>query len=198
MAQIFSLKDGIKKLKERILELKKRGRIIVVGIAGASCSGKSFTARKIKAKIIPFDDYYIGLKKMAKKRVKNFDEPRALDLNLLKKHLKELKKGRAIIKPVYDLRIHERIGIEKFMPSKVMILDGLYALRPEILKFIDLKVFVESPKKLRLKRRIERDAMERSQCTKKERTQYFNQVVEPNYKKYVLPTIKNTEIIIKN
>ncbi|MEW6295880.1 MAG: hypothetical protein AB1467_06370 [Candidatus Diapherotrites archaeon] len=197
MAQAFSLREGIKELKERIIELKKRGKFVIVGIAGASCSGKTFTARKIKAKVIPFDDYYIGLKKMNKKKVKNFDEPKALDLKLLKKHLKELKKGRAVRKPIYDMKTHERKGIEKFIPSKIMILEGLYALRHEILKFIDLKVFVESPKKLRLKRRIERDEKERA-WSKKEAIQYFNQVVEPNYKKYVLPTIKNTEIIIKN
>lgn len=185
---------NINKVKKRINELKKEKKIVIIGIAGGSSSGKTYLAKKLNEEILSMDDYFKGIKYI---KDGNFDKPSALDLNLLRKQLIKLRNNKNIKKPVYDFKTHSRIGYEIFKPSKVIILDGLYALHKKIADLIDLKIFVDSSEKSRLERRIKRDVKFRGR-TKESVIKQWNESVEKMFKLYILPTKKYADIVIKN
>ena len=56
----------------------------------------------------------------------NYDHPFAFDTDLFVDHIKELKKGNSIQKPIYDYSIHNRkketVTVE---PKEIIIVEGL-------------------------------------------------------------------------
>src|SRR5262245_15367002 len=86
-------------------------RPLVVGIAGGTASGKTTVTRKVhqalgayRVVFLDQDSYYRDLSEipLSKRREVNFDHPDAFDTDLLVRHLRELKAGRRIDKPVYN------------------------------------------------------------------------------------------------
>ena len=107
---------------------------VIIGIAGASASGKSLIAstlyRELREQVgdehigvIPEDCYYKDQSHLSmEERVKtNYDHPSAMDHSLLLEHLQALKRGSAIDLPVYSYvehtRMKETVTVE---PKKVM------------------------------------------------------------------------------
>src|SRR4051794_28461383 len=107
----------------------------IVAIAGPSCAGKTETsksvARKLNARIIGLDSYYLNLDHLPfEERTKfNFDEPAALDHELLIRQLRDLAEGNAIETPVYDFVAHTRAPkVDVIEPAPFVILEGLFVL----------------------------------------------------------------------
>jgi len=189
----YDIKKGLEEINHKIYTLSKSKEFLIVSIAGGSCSGKTSVSKKIKGKAIPMDDYYLGLDKM---KDNNFDSPDALDLPLLKLHLGMLKRGAIVDKPIYNFKTHSRVGHEKFTPEKVLIIEGLFALNKILLNTSDLKIFIDCPEELRLRRRIDRDEVERGRTEESVKKQWV-ETVEPMFKKFILPTEKYADIVIK-
>ena len=108
--------------------------ILVIGIAGGTGSGKTTLMNNlIKAfatdvTILSHDNYYKRHDDLTyEERCKlNYDEPAALETDLMARHLDQLRHGQAIDCPVYDFTQHNRssetIHIE---PKKVIIVEGI-------------------------------------------------------------------------
>lgn len=189
----FSLESGLLELNRCIQRALKTKPVVVIGITGGSGSGKTHIAKKIRGKLLSMDDYHKGIGRSGQ----NFERPQALDIGLLKEHLKQLRKGKPIKKPVYDFTTHSRTGYEEFLPGNIILVEGVFALTRKLASQIDLKVFVESPAERRLERRIERDIRERGR-TKESVIKQVTERVEPMHKKYVEPSKKRANIIIEN
>ena len=110
--------------------------LIIIGIAGASGSGKSLLATTIvdelgsdKVVVISEDSYYKDLNHLTlKQRAKvNFDHPDAFDHALLREHLKKLKNGEAIDVPIYDFTTHTRSKKVRHITSdkSIIVLEGI-------------------------------------------------------------------------
>src|SRR5436305_7877201 len=91
--------------------------MLVIGICGASASGKTTFTKKVLRAVdpahvahVPHDAYYHGPEAMPAelREARNFDHPRALDTDLLVRHLQDLREGRAVGVPVYDFAAHRR------------------------------------------------------------------------------------------
>ncbi len=178
----------------------KKNKIIVIGIAGASGSGKTQVAKAIKEKlesrgidvsIVKQDRYYHDLSHMdlAKRRKQNFDHPRAFDYNLLLKHIVELKLGNDISVKEYDYK--ESIQTDKIIniqSAHVIIVEGILVLHNKKLRnLMDYKFFVDVPIDECFIRRDERDEAERDRSSKEVRGQYRRDV-KPMYLKFVEPS----------
>ena len=167
--------------------------IIVAGIAGGSCSGKTTLARDLgklfDARILKMDDYYKGFHVTEEKFDYNFDEPAAIDMELLVEHLRHLKSGRAIEKPVYDFSTHNRKGYESFAPVKLVVLDGLFALHDVLREHMDVLIYVDCSEENRLERRIKRDMEERGR-TRESVIYQFHKTVKPMHELHVESTKK--------
>ncbi len=183
-------------------------KTMIIGIAGGSASGKTTIAEKVyKAtqsygivSIIKMDDYYKEHDDLTfEEREKiNYDHPDAYDINLLQEHLKLLKDGKGIKKPIYDFVLHNRSKdkIETIMPCNVVILEGILILGiPEIEKMCDIKLYVDTPDDIRFIRRLERDTLLRGRSVDSVINQYLN-TVRPMHISFVEKSKMNADLII--
>jgi len=195
----LDVERGIKEIIKKIDSLRDEQKIIVVGIAGGTGSGKGFIAKKLleqlsDAKHVEMDDYYFGLDLFPDN---NFDHPRTFDWRMFKMQLEQMKNGSKIFKPKYDFTKHKRAGFEWFEPSDILIVEGMWILNEKVKDLVDVKVFVDAPTDKRLERKIKRDLEER-QRTKESVIEAFNNFAEPMFKIHVEPTKKFADVVIKN
>lgn len=178
---------------------------LVVGIAGGTGSGKTTLARKIQeafptqTTLISQDSYYRPLDHLSvSERAKaNFDHPDSLDFTLLATHLRALKEGKSIEKPVYNFHSHAReLSTESVSPNTILIVEGilLYAV-PEIRSLCDFKLFVDTDDDVRVLRRIERDIQERSRTFPSVKEQYLS-TVKLMHDTFVEPSKRYADLII--
>jgi len=179
---------------------------ILIGIAGASGSGKTLVANNIfdglasdKAVIIQEDSYYkdqsgIPLEERAET---NFDHPDAFDYDLLAKDLTKLLEGEKIAHPVYDYKTHTRMKETKMVgPADLIILEGILILNNARLReLMDISVFVETALDICFIRRFKRDITERARTMDSVIRQY-SKTVRPMYLKFVEPSKQYADILI--
>ena len=181
------------------------GDIMIIGIAGGTGSGKTTLARNIaesfgnRISVVRHDDYYKDLSHLPfeeRTRV-NYDHPDAFDTPLLIKHLDALKRGEPINCPIYDYKIHNRTkGTRLVTPSPVILLDGILIFESaEILKRLDLKIYVDTDADVRIIRRIMRDVKKRGRTLESVVNQYLN-TVKPMHEAFVEPSKKKADIVI--
>ena len=147
--------------------------IYLIGIAGGTCSGKTYLSKSLVkyfgknlVDIIKVDSYYHDLShlKMSKREKNNFDHPDSFDFKLLYKDLSKLLSNKIIYIPTYSYKTHTRKKeVKKLESKKIIILEGIYSLYDEdIIKLIDLKIFLDKPDDLRKKIRLDRDSKQRA------------------------------------
>lgn len=181
-------------------------KAIIIGIAGASGSGKTLVAANVvkdigqdKAVIIQEDSYYKDLPDMSfdERASVNFDHPDAFDHDLLIKHLKQLADNETINCPVYDYKTHKRSKDTKIVaPSPVIILEGILIFHNSQLRdLIDLQVFIDTPPDICFIRRLKRDVVERGRSVESVIQQYL-ETVRPMYFQFIEPTKQYADIII--
>lgn len=173
---------------------KENKRPLLVGMAGGSGSGKSTLANAVlktlggRVQVIEQDSYYAccGHLSMAERTKRNFDHPDAVELALLREHLKELKAGRLIERPIYDFSTHSRLlKTEPLEPTPVIIVEGLFLfVEPELRELFDLRVYVDADADIRLLRRIKRDVAERGRSVESVLEQYLDSV-KPMHDKFI-------------
>ena len=80
----------------------------------------------------------------------NFDDPRLTDHGCLLENLKGLKNGETVQAPVYDYKESKRTGYVTVPcpASKVVILEGIYALNEKLRPMMDLRVSVHGRRTL--------------------------------------------------
>ncbi len=139
-----------------------------VGIAGETASGKSTIALDIINTIQGFaeeyciknaitrintDDYYYDRSDMVKKagsfaefaKHYDLDVPEALELELMKKHIKSLLFGNTVLLPEYDMSgtAIRRDNVKPAYPSKIIISEGLFTLTDKVVDAFDFKIYVD-------------------------------------------------------
>ena len=154
-----------------------------IGIAGETASGKSTIALDVINTIQAFadeyciinaitrintDDYYYDRSDMVKKagsfaefaKHYDLDVPEALELELMKNHIKTLLNGETVFLPEYDMSgtAIRRDNVKLALPSKIVISEGLFTLTKKIVDAFDFKIYVDvshSVQKERFYRRAE-------------------------------------------
>ncbi|MBI4652447.1 uridine kinase [Candidatus Desantisbacteria bacterium] len=182
------------------------GKIILIGIAGGTASGKTTLAMDIYNKlgesrvtVIKQDDYYKDRSMLSVEKIEkiNFDAPKSFDTHLLIKHLKLLLDGKTIEKPIYCYQIHGRNDkTEKISPKEIIILEGILVLADSALcNLMDIKIYVDTPDDIRFIRRLVRDIKERGRTMDLVIKQYID-TVRAMHIKYTAPTKKFADIIV--
>ncbi|NWY35562.1 UCKL1 protein, partial [Pheucticus melanocephalus] len=175
---------------------------------GGSASGKTTVAtRIIEALDVPWvvllsmDSFYKvldeGQQALAARSDYNFDHPDAFDFELLVSVLRKLKKGKSVKVPVYDFTTHSRRREWKTVyGANVIVFEGILAFaNKELLKLLDMKVFVDTDSDIRLVRRLQRDIMERGRDVAGVIKQY-NKFVKPAFEQYIEPTVQVADIVV--
>ncbi len=179
---------------------------ILIGIAGASGSGKTLVANGIverlgsdKAVIIQEDSYYKDLSDVPyeQRAERNFDHPDAFDHALLAEHLLLLLNGKAVSRPVYDYKLHTRSKEKDTVgPGVLIILEGILILNSTGLReLMDYRVFIDTPLDICFVRRLKRDIEERGRTLDSVIRQY-KETVRPMYLRFVEPSKKYADVLI--
>jgi uridine kinase len=169
---------------------------LLVAIVGGSGSGKSWLAAKLKAALgqnvarLSQDNFYRDRSALSPSRRTrlNFDHPRALDWPLLERVLERFCARRPTRVPRYDFKTHSRLKAKERLPTKgILLVDGLWLLRrPRLRRLFSLRVFLDCPRGLRLKRRLARDQAMRGRTRASIEEQFWS-TVEPMHARYVVP-----------
>ncbi len=183
---------------------------VIIGIAGASASGKSLIANtvynELKAKVgddeigvITEDCYYNDQShlKMEDRVKTNYDHPKALDHDLLCEHLSKLMAGESVEVPTYSYTEHTRVAETITMaPKKVIILEGILLLTdPRLRDLIHASVFMDTPLDICLLRRVQRDVAERGRTMESVLAQY-QKTVRPMFMQFIEPSKQYADIIV--
>ncbi|HTS67772.1 MAG TPA: uridine kinase [Terriglobia bacterium] len=178
----------------------------IIGIGGGTGSGKSTLAHRLAhqyadlgAAVVDQDSYYRDQSHLhfEQRILTNYDEPAALDYELLQKHFEQLLAGRPIAKPRYCFVTHTRTAeTAEILPAPLIIFEGLLALWDERLRaMMDLKIFVEAEADVRLMRRLVRDVHERGRTLDSTVTQYRDSI-RPMHRRYVEPTKAYADLVV--
>ena len=179
--------------------------ILVIGIAGGTGSGKTtLMSNLIKefaedVTILSHDNYYKRHDDLTYEQrcLLNYDEPAALETDLMAAHLEQLRQGNAIDCPVYDFTQHNRSNDTiHLVPKKVIIVEGILIFEnKELRDLMDIRIFVDTDSDVRLCRRIVRDVRERGRTLESVVSQYLD-TVKPMHEMYVEPSKKYADIVV--
>jgi len=179
--------------------------ILVICIAGGTGSGKTTLMNNLiqrfagSVTVLSHDNYYRRNDHLTYEQrcLINYDEPAALETDLMARHLDRLRHGEAIECPVYDFSAHNRsdetITIE---PKSVIIVEGILIFEnKELRDLMDIKIFVDTDADVRLCRRIKRDVNKRGRSLESVLEQYQT-TVKPMHEKYVEPSKKYANLVV--
>ncbi|ORY81386.1 uridine kinase family-domain-containing protein [Protomyces lactucae-debilis] len=182
----------------------------IIGVAGASGSGKTTFAREVVASlgvpwvvIVSLDSFYKVLtpeqSAEAHKDNYQFDHPQAFDWDLLIQTLEDLKAGKRVEIPVYSFAKHARLP-DASVPLygvNVVVLEGIYALHddPRLQALLDMKIYLDTDSDVCLARRLARDTRERGRDLKGILAQY-SKWVKPAFDATVRPQMHRADVII--
>lgn len=192
-------------------------RPVSIGVCGETASGKStivldsleiienFTKEfmtKNPITRINTDDYYYDRSEGVKKAgsfaefAKNydFDIPEAIELSLMKEHIKMLLNHQEVFLPKYDMsgtaKRFENHQLAK--PSSVIIAEGIYTLIDDISDIFDFKIYVDIDKNVQKERFFNR-------AKQRDLGDSADKIFENASQKaqiYVYPCAKNADIIL--
>lgn len=208
--------EALQELKTKVEHALHSHTQVVVVIAGASASGKSTFAQKLaeslpyEATVLGTDHYYRGKQDMEKHQITSFDDPRALDSSLFQEHVRSLMEGGSIQKVKYDFQtsdIMDAAHPENYMtihPTPVLIVEGIFNLRPEFLPHIvpnvqTITVAVYAPEEELILRRMKRDSLSnRKSHTPAKVLLSLQEEVLPAYRKYIVPSLQEAQVHVYN
>lgn len=191
-------------------EISSDNSCVIIGIAGASASGKTLLADTLYKElrrdvgeaaidIIPEDSYYKCQDHLTfeERILTNYDHPNSMDHDLLLEHLKALKQNHSVEIPLYDYVNHTRQKASRHFSSKrVIILEGILLLTDQrIREQLNLSIFVDTPLDICLIRRMQRDMNERGRSMESVIAQY-RATVRPMYLQFIEPSKQHADIII--
>ena len=179
---------------------------IIIGISGASASGKSLLANTIvnelgsdQVVIISEDAYYKDHSNIPfEERAKiNYDHPDSFDHELLYKHLQLLQEGKSIEVPIYNHSMHIREKeTRRIGEHAIIVLEGiLLFVEQQLRELMDIRIFMETSLDICLIRRLKRDIKDRGRSLDSVLKQY-EETVRPMYLQFIDPSKRYADLIV--
>lgn len=178
-------------------------KVLIIGIAGGSGSGKSTVAVALckkypeKIALLHIDDYFKTKEQVPMlEGFTNWDHPESIDFEHISNDLASLKTGKSVkivtkselYNPSYNHLLKNKI--EHTVESKpIVILEGYLALCDQTIRdLLDYKVYLDIP--------IEESTKRRSANKFALDQEYFSKVLVPMHQKYVEPTKTYADLVI--
>jgi uridine kinase len=155
-------KTVVFEVSNRVHELSTSKQFILIGIDGCGGSGKSTFAAELSesleaAPIIQIDDFY----KPSQER------NRVIGPNSIGWQFDWQRLETEVLEPLttrgyaqyqrYDWMTDRLTETRNIRAESTIIIEGVYALRPELISYYDVRLWIECTKEIRLQRGIERD-----------------------------------------
>ena len=127
----------------------KNNMIYLIGIAGATSSGKTTICEHINQRYgythIKLDDFFLDEKDLPfHLQWKNMEIPESLDFDYLSKVLIGIKSGERTVMPKYSKKEYRKVDFQEVIPTKINFIEGfLLFARQDIRDLLDLKIFIK-------------------------------------------------------
>ncbi|MBY0449108.1 MAG: hypothetical protein K2X01_00600 [Cyanobacteria bacterium] len=211
-------------LKQRLQTPIDQPLPFMIGVAGGTASGKStvtehWTRLFIRqvgkligwknreqgpfAQALNLDHYFFDYAKARREKGDTaffrdhaiIDTPDGLDMPLATQHVFKLKNGQAVRTPQYEFTDSSRKDAHQLkVPTPVILVEGLYALRPEPLaKLFNLKVFVQATEPVRSERWWDRAA---SRNLSGEAARIMHDRAMAKHSEFVEPTASKADLVL--
>lgn len=186
--------------RERILSSPST---FVIGVAGDSGSGKTTFTHAIREMLgdelvatITLDDYHRYDRKARHELGITPLIPEANDLDLLADHIRALKRGESIQKPVYNHQTGTFDEPIPFRPAKVLVLEGLHTFfTPDLRRLIDIAIFVDPDPAVKKLWKLRRDMKKRGYA--KDEVLAEMKAREPDYTRYIAPQRRFADVVVQ-
>ncbi|MEA2210516.1 MAG: phosphoribulokinase [Solirubrobacteraceae bacterium] len=148
-------------------------RPVILGVVGDSAAGKTTITRGLVRVLgednvshICIDDYHRYDRKQRAERAITPLHPDCNYIDVLSQHLKHLRAGDPILKPVYRHQDGTFGAPVYIQPQRFTVIEGLlgYYL-PEMREIYDVRVFLNPPEELRRQWKVQRDCSRRGYTT---------------------------------
>ena len=157
---------SVKDIYAKLMNAKDANKTILVGIDGCGGAGKSTLAKALKevspqkVTVIHMDDFYKP--SPLRTLVKENDIGGIWDCERVKNQvLLPLKRNQNAEYQRYDWNEDVLAEWHNVPAGGLVVIEGCYSLIHELESYYDFKIWVESPRELRLTRGIERDGEEK-------------------------------------
>lgn len=173
--------------------------ITTVLVCGGSCSGKSvFAQRFVNAFVLEMDHFYVKKADMKPQLDGSFDydAPEAVNIAECAKAVEELRTGKPVTIPVYDMKVSDRTDTQTIQLApehKFIVIPGIFSFYSPLRELGDLKIYIDTPREIRVARRMIRDvAKGRNDID----TLSWSITVEKNHQKYIEPMRQYADLTI--
>jgi uridine kinase len=177
----------------------------LVAVVGGSGAGKGWLIARLcqllgeDACHLQLDDFYRDRSHLppGRRARVNFDVPQAIDWEWAARVLRDCRSGRSTTLPCYDFATYSRIDrTTAWTPRPIVLVDGLWLLRPPAVRALfHLKIFLDTPPKVRCTRRLARDVAERG-YTRDTVERQLRTAVVPMHERYVEPQKKWADLVL--
>ncbi|XP_024535400.1 uncharacterized protein LOC9637193 isoform X2 [Selaginella moellendorffii] len=199
MPEVFDFDRGLLLAVQAVQTLlNKKGAPIIVGIGGPSGSGKTSLAHKmaniVGCEVISMENYF----KTEEIKEFKYDDFTTLDLALLLKNIEDAKTMRPTRIPVFDFERNVRSGTKELEVSDecgVVIVEGVYALHPDIRGFLDMSIAVVGGVHSHLVTRVMRDLEQTGRSVSR---QEVMTTVFPMFQQHIEPHLMHAHLKICN
>src|SRR5262249_48195623 len=177
-------------------------RPVVLGVVGDSAARKTTITPGLTRLLgeqhvthIPADDYHrYDRKQRAERRITPLD-PECNYMDVMEAHLREVRAGRSILKPVYRHQDGTFAPPEYVTPRRFTVVEGLLGYHSRALRDIyDVRVFLDPPKELRRKWKVDRDCSRRGYTTDQVLAELDRR--EPDAAAYIRPQRRFADIVV--
>lgn len=176
---------------------------LIVGVAGASCTGKSRLVAELSALIgedsachLDLDGYHLHDRRERRELREYPEDRRSNDLDRAVHDIEVLRSGRPVDVPTYDHSSGTHGETKRLYPRPIVFVEGLHALllnEGRSKPLVDFGVFMKPDEDLRRGWKTQRDVLERG-YTYDELVEEIRQR-QPYVKKQVLPQIDEADAI---
>jgi uridine kinase len=169
----------------------------IILICGGSCSGKTVFASFFRgAYTVSMDIYHVDNPVSEEKLPINFDQPNPQHIKLCADIALSLAQKKSADIPVFDTDHKQQIDTKPLTISpntKFIVVEGLFSFYEPLLSLGKLKIFLDTPREIRVSRRMIRDYTKgRSDIE----TLDWSTNVEKSHDIYIEPTKKYADLVI--
>ncbi|WP_404380553.1 phosphoribulokinase [Caenispirillum salinarum] len=178
-------------------------RPIILGIVGDSAAGKSTFAAGVaqilgaeRVTVISLDDYHRHDRAERKALGLSALDPRANHMDIMEQHLRLLRQGQPILKPVYDHSDGSLKAPQYVRPGDYVIVEGLHGYTTRAMRdCYDVKVYLEPEEDLRVRWKIDRDTSQRGYDESEVRESLQTRASDSDL--YILPQRTFADMVVK-
>lgn len=177
-------------------------RPILLGIVGDSAAGKTTLTRGLvrilgetQVTHVSADHYHRYDRQQRAERGLTPLDPDCNHIDVLTQHLRHLRAGEPILKPVYSHRDGTFQPAEYVRPTQFTIVEGLLGFHTQGMRdCYDVRVYLETPEDLRRKWKVQRDCSRRGYTTDQVLEELDRR--EADAAAYIRPQQRHADIVI--